>query len=85
MAGGGGGSTELNFCWLPESRSLPLPLPLPLCPPCSLTSRYLMKVDLPVEYWPSSSTLGLASKSPSLSSGLRQREEGRQGKRSGAR
>jgi hypothetical protein len=29
-----------------------------------------MNVLLPVLYWPSSSTLGLASKSPSLSSGL---------------
>ncbi len=42
-----------------------------------------MKVDLPVEYCPSSSTLGLASKSPSLSSGLggeeeEERSEGRQ-------
>ena len=32
----------------------------------SLSSRYLMKVVLPVEYWPIRSTMGLASKSPSL-------------------
>ena len=42
----------------------------PMCMPGnSMSRRYLMNEVLPVEYWPTSSTSGFASKSFALSSG----------------